>query len=552
MQSFHARQVLHNGLLAVMSLALLAGSIAWGRDGSGGESAQGGSAAPAPAAQAGDVTTYHADIARTGAYLNETSLTKANVNSASFGRVGFLAVDGKVDAQPLYLGNVTINGAAHNVVYAATEHDSVYAFDADSGAMLWQQSVLGRGETTSDDRDCGQITPEIGITSTPVIDRSRGNNGAIYVVGMSKDRSGAYHQRLHALDLASGAQVLGGPTEIQASYPGRGANSSHGRVVFDPKQYAERQSLLLLNGNIYLGWTSHCDLPPYGGWVMAYSADTLAQTSVLSVTPNGSEGSIWMSGAGFASDGSSIYFLDANGTFDTTLDAQGFPINGDYGNSFMKLATNGGLSVADYFAISDTVAQSDADVDFGSGGALLLPDQTDASGVVRHLAVGAGKDHNIYVVNRDAMGKFNRSSNNIWQTIRAQLPNGEFGMPAYFNATVYYGGVGDHIKAFAVINAKLSRAPSSQSAGTFTYPGSTPSISANGTSNGILWAAENGHIAVLHAYDASDLSKELYNSNQVPARDRFGAGNKFITPMIAHGRVFVGTTHGVAVFGLLH
>jgi hypothetical protein len=319
-----------------------------------------------------------------------------------------------------------------------------------------------------------------------------------------------------------------------------------------PGQHAERAGLLLLNGNIYTTWTSHCDIQPYTGWVIAYSASTLAQTSVLNLTPNGSEGSIWMSGTAPAADAAgNIYFLDANGTFDTTLNTSGFPSKGDFGNAFIKLSTTSGLKVSDYFATFDTVNQSNMDGDLGSGGALVLPDLKDASGAVRHLAVGAGKDKKIYVVDRDNMGKFNAGSNNVYQEIQGVLANGEFGMPAYFNSTVYYGAVADALKAFPITAARLASGPASQSGNSFVYPGTTPSVSANGSSNGIVWAAENGSTAVLHAYDAADLSHELYNSNQAGSRDQFGAGNKFITPMIANGRVYVGTTDGVAVFGKL-
>ncbi len=505
-----------------------------------------------PSTGATDVLTYHNDVGRTGQNLTETALATSNVNSSTFGKTGFLSVDGKVDGEPLYASGVTISGAKHHVVYAVTEHDSIYAFDPDSGVQLWQVSALGQGETPSDDHGCSQITPEIGITSTPVIDRTQGPNGAVYTIAMSKDSSGRYHQRLHALDLSTGAELFGGPVEVQASYPGTGANSSGGNVIFDPGQYAERAGLLLLNGNLYLGWTSHCDQGPYTGWLMAYSESTLAQTSVLNLTPNGSDGSIWMSGTAMAADSAgNIYFLDANGTFDTTLNANGMPSQGDYGNSFMKVSSSGGLSVADYFAPYNTLAESNADQDLGSGGALVLPDLTDASGQVRHLAVGAGKDANIYVVNRDSMGKFNPNSNNVYQEITGQLSSGEFGMPAYFNGTVYFGAVSDNVKAFPITNAQLATAPSSLTSTSFTYPGSTPSISANGTMNGIVWAVENSNPAVLHAYDATNLSHELYNSNQAGARDNFGPGNKFITPMIANGKVFVGTQNGVAVFGLL-
>jgi hypothetical protein len=505
-----------------------------------------------PSSGTTDVTTYHNDVARTGQNLSETTLTPANVNSSNFGKIGFLSVDGRVDGQPLYVSSLTVSGTKHNVLFAVTEHVSVYAFDADTGAQLWHVSALAQGENPSDDHGCFQITPEIGITSTPVIDRQQGSNGAIYIVAMSKDGSGQYHQRLHALDITSGAELFGGPMEIKASYPGTGVNSSNGAVLFDPGQYAERVGLLLLNGNIYLGWTSHCDQPPYTGWLMAYDASTLAQSSVLNVTPNGSGGSVWMSGTGMAADSTgNIYFLDANGTFDTTLDASGFPNQQDFGNSFMKVSTSNGLTVADYFAVDNTVAESNVDGDLGSGGALVLPDLTDASGQVRHLAVGAGKDANIYLVDRDAMGKFNPNSNNVYQEITGVLASSVFGMPAFFSGTIYYGAVGDSVKAFPISNAQIASSPSSRTPGTFGYPGATPGISANGTSNGILWAVENSSPAVLHAYATSNLSQELYNSNQSGTRDNFGPGNKFITPTIVNGKVFVGTQNGVAIFGLL-
>jgi Immunoglobulin domain len=496
------------------------------------------------------VLTYHNDVGRTGQNLNETILTTANVNSTNFGKVGFLAVQGLVDAEPLYVPNLSISGVTHNVVFVVTEHDLVYAFDADTFAKLWQVSVLGTNETTSDDHNCSQITPEIGITATPVIDLKAGAHGTIFLAAMSKDSSNNYYQRLHALDLTTGAEQSGSPTTIQATFPN---SSASGQTTFDPGPYAERSGLLLLNGVIYMGWTSHCDQAPYRGWIMGYSESTLQQVSVINVTPNGSEGSIWMAGAGLAADSSNfIYFLDANGTFDATLNANGFPSSGDYGNAFVKLSTaGGGLSVADYFTMYNTVSESDSDEDLGSGGALVLPDMKDASGNTMHLAVGAGKDANIYVVNRDSMGRFNPNNDNaIYQEIDGALGGGVWSMPAYFNGTIYYGGVSDLLKAFPITNARLAGTPSSMSNANYPYPGATPSISASGSSNGIVWAVQNAGTGVLHAYDATNLANELYNSNQAGSRDQF-TDNKFITPMIANGKVYVGTPTGVMVFGLL-
>jgi hypothetical protein len=498
-----------------------------------------------------DVLTWHNDDARTGEYPVEHVLNPGNVNAAQFGLLFMLSVDGKVDAQPLYKQSVTItNRAVHNVLYVATEHDSVYAFDADTGGSpLWRKSVLGAGETPSDDRGCSQVSPEIGITATPVIDPAAGPHGTIYVVAMSKHGSGNYFQRLHALDISTGAEQFGGPITIAATYPGTGDDSSDGVVIFDPAQYKERPGLLLLNGIIYTTWSSHCDVRPYTGWIIAYDQNTLARTAVLNITPNGSQAGIWQSGAGPAADSTGdIYFLSGNGTFDTHLNAAGFPDLGDFGNAFVKLSPVPKLHVADYFTMYNTIAESDADEDFGSGGAMVLPDMIDSAGNTRHLAVGAGKDTNIYMVDRDNMGKFNPISNSsIYQELPGALPGGEWAAPAYFNGTLYYGSVGQPITAFPFVHARLAAGPSSMTNNSFEYPGATPSISANGTADAILWAAENSTNSILHAYDASDLSRELYNSSGV----NFGAGNKFITPTIADGRVYVGTTTGVGVFGLL-
>ena len=260
-----------------------------------------------------------------------------------------------------------------------------------------------------------------------------------------------------------------------------------------------------------------------------------------------------MAGGGPAADGASnFYLLAGNGTFETTLDASGFPSRRDFGNAFLKVSTGSALTVADYFTTSNTVQQSSIDADLGSGGLVVLPDLADVTGRVRHLAVGGGKDKHIYVADRDSMGKWNATTNQIYQDVAGALSGGMYSSPAYFSNTVYIGAVGDAIKAFSVVNAKLSPVAASSTTGVFAYPGATPSISANGTTNAILWAVENASTAVLHAFDARDLSREWFNSKQAPAgRDAFGAGNKFITPTIVNGRVYVGTTNGVAVFGLL-
>jgi Immunoglobulin domain/PQQ-like domain len=499
------------------------------------------------------VLTYHNDVGRTGQNLTETTLTTSNVNSTNFGLLGSISVDGPVDGEPLYVGNLTLSGGTHNTLFVVTENDSVYAFDADTLAQLWKVSVVGTNETPSNEVDqCDQVTPTIGITSTPVIDLSAGPHGTIFVVGMTLDSGGNYHQRLHALDLTTGAERtdIASPTTIQATSAGQ---------TFNPEDYEERVGLLLLNGAIYLGWTSHCDSGSYQAWVMGYSESTLQQTSVINLTPKGNGGGIWQSGDGLAADSSgNIYFLDGNGSFDSTPGA--LQANGDYGNAFMKLSTTGGaLAVADFFATYDTVQNSNQDLDLGSGGALVLPDVEDASGTTWHLAVGAGKhdaslgEPVIFLVNRDSMGKFNASNDSaVYQELTSALEGGTgvFAMPAYFNNTVYYGAVDDNLKAFSLVNAKLVSPAGSESAISFGYPGTTPSVSANGSSNGIIWAVENNSVGVLHAYDATNLSNELYNSNQAGTRDNF-QDNKFITPMIANGKVYVGTPTSVAVFGLL-
>ncbi len=518
---------------------------------------------PPPPPSGTDVTTFHNDVARTGLNPTETTLTTSNVNEHTFGLLRNLSVDGKVDAEPLYLSGLMINGTAHNTVFVATENDSMYAFDSDTGSIIWQDAaskLLPSGETTSDTRSCGQVSPQIGITATPVIDRKAGAHGTIFFVAMSKDGSGNYHQRLHALDVTTGAELLNGPMEIKATYPGVGAGSSNGTLTFAPGNYKERAALLLLNGTIYVSFASHCDIPPYSAWIMGYSESALQQTTVLNLTPNGPDsaggsfgaGSIWQSGGGPAADPQgNIYVEVANGDFETALDSNGFPNQQDFGNAFVKLSVSSGkLAVADYFTMTNTVSESDSDTDLGSGGPLVLPDMSNGNSTVQ-LAIAAGKDGAIYVANRNNMGKFNASSDNIYQELLHVLPEGVWGVPAYFNNTVYYCDQADALKAFPISNAKLS-GPSTSTPTNFEYPGALPSVSANGTSNGIVWAIENSNPAVLRAYPASNLSTELYDSNQAAnSADHPGNGNKFITPMIADGKVFVATANSVAVYGLL-
>jgi hypothetical protein len=511
-----------------------------------------------------DVLTYHNDLARTGQNSNEVRLMPTNVTQTHFKKLGLDTTDGKVDAQPLIASGVNVNGSFHNVLYIATEHDSVYAYDADSGALLWKASLLpsGSGESPSDTVGCNFVSPEIGVTATPVIDRTR---GAIYVVAMSKSASGTYFQRLHALSLATGTEMFGGPTQVPSVLAGQSQ-------TFVPLNYLERAALLLVNGEIFTSWTSHCDNLPYSSWVIAFDADTMQVAQSFNGEqgdPTGA-GSFWNGGSGPSADSiGNVYLLSANGTFDTTLDAAGFPQYQDYGNSFIRLdppvQASATLNVHDYFAIYNTLDESAADKDLGSGGTMLLPDQSDSSGMVRQLIVGAGKDNNVYVVDRNNMGHYRVSDNTqIWQELVNAFPNaqyGIFGAPAYFNGRVYYGAVADGISAFTFSNARLSETAVDETAVSFPYPGATFSISANGARNGIVWAVENSTTeAVLHAFDASNLTTELYNSTQAGSRDILGPGSKFTPPTIANGKVYVATQvdltndptglqNGVAVFG---
>lgn len=498
-----------------------------------------------------NVLTYQYDISRAGANPNETLLTKVNVNAAAFGKLFAHSVDGVLYGQPLYVANVTISGKGmHNVVYVATEHDSVYAFDADSNsgsnsAPLWQVSFLNsaNGVTTvpAADTNCGQIEPELGITSTPVIDAA---NGTIYVVAMTKEKNGSsfsYVQRLHALDITSGAERPGSPVVIQATYPGTGEGGT--TLTFDPKNYKQRPGLLLLNGAVYTSWSSHCDIGTYHGWLIGYDELSLQQVAVYNETPNGNEGSFWTGGAAPAVDsGGNIYLVSGNGSFDA---ASGGP---DLGESYIKLSTSSGLSVADYFTPFNYASLNAGDVDTGSAGVALIGDEA-GSASHPHLMAGAGKEGRIYLLDRDSLGKFHSGSDSqIVQSIPGAI-GGLFGNPAYFNKTLYFCGSGDNLKAFSIADAQMSVSPTSQSSVSFAYPGCVPSISANGTSNGIVWVLDQA--GVLRAYDAANLATELYDSSQNASRDSLGAAVKFSVPTIVNGKVYAGTQNSLVVYGLL-
>ena len=489
------------------------------------------------------VLSYHNDLARTGQNLNETALTLANVGSAQFGRLYSYPVDGQVYTQPLYLPGVILPGKGiHNVVFVATEHDSVYAFDADNnlGAPLWQVNFLnpaqGVGTASATELGCGSITPEVGITATPVIDP---DTGTLYVVAMTEEGSaGKYVHRLHALDVATGVEKPGSPVEIQASVPGAGNGTTI--VSFEPWLYKERAGLLLLNGVVYTAWSSQCDSGNYHGWIIGYKAwgsgaGSLQQTAVFTDTPNWDAGSFWQGGAAPAADSSgNIFVVSANGTFDANLGGS------DLAESVLKLSTGKNLAVADYFTPYNADALSDHDLDLGSSGAVLLPDQARSS-AHPHLLVAGSKDGTVYLLDRDNLGHFQPNGNSQIVQSLAGVVGPLFGIPAYFNNTVYFSAAHDQVKAFSLHAGLLSTLPVSTSSATFAMLGTVPSISANGAANGILWTIDPA--GQLHAYDAADLSHQLYQGSA-------GSSTKFSTPTIANGKVFVGSTNSLVVFGL--
>jgi hypothetical protein len=513
--------------------------------------------APLPA-----VSTYHNDNARTGQYINETVLTPANVNPARFGKLYSYPLDGYVYAQPLYMPQVAISGnGVHNLVVVATQHDSVYAFDADSSSAtpLWRVNFLnpdaGITTLTPVDVNASDIVPEIGITSTPVIDVT---SNTIYVVAATKE-NGAFYHRLHALDLASGAEKFGGPQPIQATYPGTAREDSGGVLAFDSRFQLQRAALLLDRGRLYVAFASYGDFGAYHGWVIAYDPTTLKQAGSWVTTPNGYQGGIWMSGCGISADADgNLYLSVANGPFDAFGEQPGV----DLGDSVVKLKPGlGGLALLDYFTPFNQAIMARDDLDLGSAGVVLLPDQP---GPYPHLAVTSAKNGHIYLLNRDALGGYRADGNRNPQVVqeisglREQL-----GTPAYWNSYVYFGsGVSpfkDSIRAFSIRNGRLTRPAASQTQPVYSLTRNTVSISANGDKNGIVWAVQTDAYytskpagpAILHAYDARNLGHELYNSNQRLVRDNPGPASKFTVPTIANGKVFIGTANQLSVYGLL-
>jgi hypothetical protein len=518
------------------------------------------------------VFMHHNNISRTGQNVNETTLTTANVNSTTFGKLFSQTVDGFIYAQPLYVPNVTIGGVVHNVVYVATEGDSLYAFDADSNTgananPLWHANLIDTnhgaapGATTVNIPNslysyCVDLVPQVGITSTPSIDPS---TSTMYVETKSQEGANFVH-RLHAIDITTGNEKAPGPVVISASVSGTGDGSSNGTLVFDALHHLNRPGLLLLNGIVYVAYASHCDVSPYHGWLFAYDTKTFTQQAVYVTTPNGGLGGIWMAGAGVAADSSgNIFVSTGNGDFDTT-DA----FATEFGDTIVKLSLGGSaFSVLDYFTPFDQGMLQNNDTDLGSGGVVLLPDQP---GSHPHELAEVGKEGTIYIVDRDQMTTADEhycptgaptnctSDPEIVQELQdtsSQL----WGTPAYWNNSVYFWGTNDAIRDYTFGGGLLSQSPAS-SGGLFVgFPSPTASISANGTTNAIAWAIDATNYgapgpAVLHAFDATNVSMELYNSSQV-AGDQAGAGVKFSVPMIANGKVYIGTQTELDVYGVL-
>ena len=505
------------------------------------------------------VTTNHNDVARTGANLSEQILSTANVNSGNFGKLFSRPVDGEIYAQPLYLSDVSIAGqGAHNVVYVATEHNSVYAFDADNStqsAPLWKVNLgpavpsgdICQGLSGSSFCPYTDLVPEIGITSTPVIDPA---TGTLYVVAKTKT-AGNYQFMLHALDIASGGEKFGGPVAISASVSGRGAASNGGTVTFDARYHLNRPGLLLLNGVVYVAFASVGDIPPFHGWLMGYDAATLQQVSVFNASPDGEDAGIWAGGQAPAADGDSIFLTTGNGTFDGNSGGR------DWGNSFLRLSTSQKLAITDYFTPNNQNYLNSVDLDVGGGGPMLLPNLG--------LVLGVGKDGVLRLVNENQFGKYNAAFNNDAQEFQA---TGFFlGAPVFWNGpkgpAVYLWGVGDYLKQYAITAGRLQTTPVSQS--TMSAPGqisnSVPlSLSANGAvaDSGIVWATAassedaNGKLhGVLRAFDAANVSHALWDSTQNSQRDDLGSFAKFAPPTIANGKVYVPTFSGeLVVYGL--
>jgi hypothetical protein len=490
------------------------------------------------------VFTYHNDNARTGQYPSETILSPSSVSASTFGKKFAQSVDSYVYAQPLFVPRLTIGGQVHDVVFVATENSSIYAFDANAaGPVLWHTNV-GTALSCSDLNDCGDLVPGAGITGTPVIDPT---TQTMYLVALTKDSAGVHH-RLHAIDLLTGAERSGGPVDVSPTSPGTGANAQNGMVHFDPATHYQRCALLLSAGVVYVGIGSNAESNSDNhGWVVGRKASDLSSTMTFCASPNDNWSSIWQSGGGLSSDSAGyVYAETANGTFD--VDTGG----SDYGDSALKLDSTG--KVVDYFTPYNQADLSSADIDFGSANPVALPDQP---GPAPHELLASGKPGILYLINRDNMGHFHSGSDSqIVQSVPA-FPNtsgvtsGIFMSPAYWNGLVYVSGIGGSVQAFTLSAGRLSTSPASQTRGQFSWPGATVSVSSDGATSGIVWVLD-GAGGVLHAYDATNLDSELYNTDQAGGRDAPGQPVKFAVPTVANGHVYVGTQTELDVYGLLH
>jgi hypothetical protein len=496
---------------------------------------------------------------RSGIQPQETTLTPTNVNSSTFGKLFSVTVDGAVNAQPLIAANITMSdGQPHTLLLVATENDSVYAFNADTSATaFWQKSLLQSGETAVPYTVVGStdIKPVIGIVGTPVLDS---NTNLLYVVAKSYTTGGAFIQRLHAINIQTGAEAPNSPVTISPSIAGNASDAVGGQLLFNAKTQNQRPALALNNGTVWVGWASHSDSGAYHGWLVGYNSSTLAQTYVFNDTPNGNQGGIWMSAGGPAFDSSgNLFVMSGNGDFSAA--------SNNFSSSALRLTPGTGssssMTIADYFTPFNQASLSAYDSDFGVSGALLLPDQ---AGPYPHLLVTADKTSTVYVLNRDNMGKYSSTANNVVQTFSSSVNNLKQDF-VFFNNTLYVSGDKSPLNAFPFnpTTEQFQTTPSSSTAAIFSclgscYVGGTaPTISASGTANAVLWTVDNTAAlvpgaAVLRAYDPSNLAQELYDSTQAAAnRDQAANAIKFTTPVVANGHVYVGGVNAVTVYGLL-
>lgn len=559
------------------------------------------------------VLTYHNDNERIGANLHETVLTPSNVNAWTFGKLYSIPLDGDVYAQPLYVPAVQVPGrGTRDIVYVATENNTVYALDADdpNGSALWR-AHLGPAMREQDlpSAACSIIFPKLGITGTPAIDLS---THTLYVVARTFEHSQDEY-RLYALDVVTGQQRPGSPVVISATVPGVGDGSVGGKITFDPSLQLQRVGLTLVKDRLFVGFGSNCDIGSFHGWLLAYDTSTLTQIAAFVSTPNAFHGGIWQSGAAPAADPEgNLYIATGDGTFDAASGGS------DYGDTFLKLhlGVDQQWLVLDYFTPFDQERMDDLNDDLGSSGPILLPDQPGAHS---HLIVSGAKSGTIYLMDRDNMGHFGHEEDPVVQTLRAALPKID-STAAYWEGLqgrwLYINGVGGPLQQYSVTDGRLSSTPVFQSDELFGYPGSTPAISASGKTDGIAWVVatqvpgtsskmrayfhrinllvrrfvhQPGEVfhkilieirllfrspsifwgslkkllpnrtpevmdqpAILRAYDATNISNLLYDSSEAPGnRDRANGPVKFAVPTVANGRVYFGTKNHLEIYGLL-